>query len=136
MLDVIVIGGGVAGLVAARECAHLGLNVLVLEAADVVGGAVAGHEVAGLPLDAGAESFAVRGNTVAAFVANLGLADQIVEPNPAGAWLHLPPLRPAAPRCRCRCRRPGCSASPARRWPTMCAARSAGPAPCAPTPTG
>ncbi|ANP71097.1 protoporphyrinogen/coproporphyrinogen oxidase [Cryobacterium arcticum] len=93
MLDVIVIGGGVAGLVAARECAHLGLNVLVLEAADVVGGAVAGHEVAGLPLDAGAESFAVRGNTVAAFVANLGLADQIVEPNPTGAWLHLPPLR-------------------------------------------
>jgi len=94
MLDVIVIGGGVAGLVAARECAHLGLNVLVLEAADVVGGAVAGHEVAGLPLDAGAESFAVRGNTVAAFVANLGLTDQIIEPNPAGAWLHLPPLRP------------------------------------------
>jgi len=94
MKDVLVIGGGVAGLVAARECAHLGLSVVVLEAADTAGGAVAGHEVAGLRLDAGAESFAVRGNTVAAFIADLGLTDQIVEPNPAGAWLHLPAHRP------------------------------------------
>ncbi|TFD83170.1 FAD-dependent oxidoreductase [Cryobacterium lactosi] len=94
MKDVLVIGGGVAGLVAARECAHLGLSVVVLEAAGTLGGAVAGHEVAGLQLDAGAESFAVRGNTVAAFIADLGLTDQIVEPNPAGAWLHLPGHRP------------------------------------------
>ncbi|MGO4783692.1 protoporphyrinogen/coproporphyrinogen oxidase [Cryobacterium sp. W22_MBD10_FK3] len=94
MKDVLVIGGGVAGLVAARECAHLGLSVVVLEAAATVGGAVAGHEVAGLPLDAGAESFAVRGNTVAAFIANLGLTEEIVAPDPAGAWLHLPPHRP------------------------------------------
>ena len=94
MKDVLVIGGGVAGLVAARECAHLGLSVVVLEAAGTPGGAVAGHEVAGLPLDAGAESFAVRGNTVADFIADLGLTAEIVEPNPAGAWLHLPAHRP------------------------------------------
>ncbi|POH67182.1 MULTISPECIES: protoporphyrinogen oxidase [Cryobacterium] len=94
MKDVLVIGGGVAGLVAARECAHLGLSVVVLETADAPGGAVAGHEVAGLRLDAGAESFAVRGNTVAAFIADLGLTAEIIEPNPAGAWLHLPPHRP------------------------------------------
>ena len=93
MKDVLVIGGGVAGLVAARECAHLGLSVVVLEAAGAVGGAVGSHEVAGLTLDSGAESFAVRGNTVAQFLSALGLTDQIVEPNPAGAWLHLPPNR-------------------------------------------
>ncbi|WEO77585.1 protoporphyrinogen oxidase [Cryobacterium sp. SO2] len=93
MKDVLVIGGGVAGLVAARECAHLGLSVEVLEATGAVGGAVGSHEVAGLVLDSGAESFAVRGNTVAAFIADLGLTDQIVEPNPAGAWLHLPANR-------------------------------------------
>ena len=93
MKDVLVIGGGVAGLVAARECAHLGLSVVVLEAAEAVGGAVGSHEVAGLTLDSGAESFAVRGNTVAQFLAALGLTDQIIEPNPAGAWLHLPPNR-------------------------------------------
>ena len=93
MKDVLVIGGGVAGLVAARECAHLGLSVVVLEAAGTLGGAVGSHEVAGLTLDSGAESFAVRGNTVAQFLAALGLTDQIIEPNPAGAWLHLPPNR-------------------------------------------
>ncbi|HZK59878.1 MAG TPA: FAD-dependent oxidoreductase, partial [Cryobacterium sp.] len=90
MRDVLVIGGGVAGLVAARACAHVGLSVTVLEATDAVGGAVAAHEVAGLTLDSGAESFAVRGNAVAEFVAGLGLADEVVAPNPAGAWLHLP----------------------------------------------
>ena len=90
MRDVIVIGGGVAGLVAARECAHFGLSVTVLEATDAVGGAVAHHEVAGLTLDSGAESFAVGRGSVAKFVAQLGLSDEVVAPNPAGAWLHLP----------------------------------------------
>jgi oxygen-dependent protoporphyrinogen oxidase len=97
MKDVLVIGGGVAGLVAARECAHLGLSVVVLEAANAVGGAVGSHEVAGLTLDSGAESFAVRGNTVAEFLAALGLTDEIIEPNPAGAWLHLPANRAGGP---------------------------------------
>ncbi len=90
MRDVIVIGGGVAGLVAARECAHIGLSVTILEATDALGGAVASHDVAGLTLDSGAESFALRGGTVAEFVAGLGLIDEVVAPNPAGAWLHLP----------------------------------------------
>lgn len=90
MQDVIVIGGGVAGLVAARACAHVGLAVTVLEATSSVGGAVASHEVAGLTLDSGAESFAVRRNAVAEFVDSLGLTGEIVAPNSAGAWLHLP----------------------------------------------
>ncbi|TFC16647.1 FAD-dependent oxidoreductase [Cryobacterium algoritolerans] len=90
MQDVIVIGGGVAGLVAARACARVGLAVTVLEATRSVGGAVAGHEVAGLALDSGAESVAVRRNTVAEFVDSLGLTGDVVAPNPAGAWLHLP----------------------------------------------
>ena len=95
-LDVIVIGGGVAGLVAARECAHVGLSVTLIEATDALGGPVAGHELAGLHLDSGAESFAGRGGTVSAFVEGLGLTDQIVAPNPVGAWLHLP----STPYCK------------------------------------
>ncbi|TFD78227.1 protoporphyrinogen/coproporphyrinogen oxidase [Cryobacterium fucosi] len=90
MQDVIVIGGGVAGLVAARACARVGLGVTVLEATSSVGGAVSSHEVAGLTLDSGAESFAVRRNAVAEFVDSLGLTGDVVAPNPAGAWLHLP----------------------------------------------
>ena len=97
MIDVLVIGGGVAGLVAARECAQVGLSVTIIEATDAVGGPVAGHVLDGLSLDSGAESFAVRGGTVAAFIEDLGLSDQVVAPNAAGAWLHLPALHPDSP---------------------------------------
>jgi protoporphyrinogen oxidase len=93
LVDVIVIGGGVAGLVAARECARIGLEVVVYEATNAIGGAVAGHRVAGLALDSGAESFAVRRGSVAEFITGLGLAEDIVAPQAAGAWLHLPPER-------------------------------------------
>ena len=106
MIDVLVIGGGVAGLVAARECAQVGLAVTIIEATDAVGGPVAGHVLDGLSLDSGAESFAVRGGTVAAFVEDLGLTDQIVAPNVAGAWLHLPALDSGSPsRARARAKK-------------------------------
>ena len=87
MTDVVVVGGGIAGLVAARELAIGGLSVTLLEASAVLGGRVARHTVAGIELDAGVESFATRGGTVAAFTAELGLGDAIVTPNPAGGWL-------------------------------------------------
>jgi Protoporphyrinogen oxidase len=86
---VIVVGGGIAGLVAARDIARPGFVVTVLEAADAVGGSVAGHEVAGIRLDSGAESFATRGGAVAALISELGLDDEVARPNPAGAWLRL-----------------------------------------------
>lgn len=86
----VVVGGGVAGLVAARELAGQGLAVTVLEASNAFGGCVARHEVAGLMLDAGAESFATRSPVVADLAAELGLGERITAPNPAGAWIQLP----------------------------------------------
>ncbi|HEX4058717.1 MAG TPA: FAD-dependent oxidoreductase [Galbitalea sp.] len=85
--DFLVVGGGVAGLVLARRLALGGRSVVVLEAADHVGGAVARHTVGGLELDAGAESFATRNGTVSTLATALGLGDDIVKPNPEGAWL-------------------------------------------------
>lgn len=87
MADFSVVGGGVAGLVVARRLAASGASVTVLEASDRLGGTVARHEVGGITLDAGAESFAVRGGAVAALLAELGLADDIVAPAPGPAWL-------------------------------------------------
>ncbi|WP_066039961.1 protoporphyrinogen/coproporphyrinogen oxidase [Herbiconiux solani] len=85
--DVVVIGGGAGGLVAARQLAHLGNTVLVVEAREALGGFVGRHELAGVVLDSGAESFATRRGTVAAFVTELGLDDRIVVPAKAGAWV-------------------------------------------------
>ncbi|WP_233548647.1 protoporphyrinogen/coproporphyrinogen oxidase [Galactobacter valiniphilus] len=86
----VVLGAGVAGLVAARELALLGYEVSVLEAGEP-GGRVSAHVVDGLSLDAGAESFATRNDAVARLAGELGL--EIVYPAPSPAWLHAGPGR-------------------------------------------
>lgn len=88
--DVVVVGGGVAGLVAALECAKVGLRVILLERREAIGGCVGRIELDGLTLDSGAESFATRGGAVAKLIESLGLADDVESPNPAGAWLVWP----------------------------------------------
>lgn len=84
----IVVGAGIAGLVAARRLVLGGREVTVLEASERAGGQLSRHTVGGLELDAGAESFATRGGTVADLAGRLGLADDIVTPVDAPAWLY------------------------------------------------
>lgn len=86
----IVVGGGVAGLLAAKDLATAGFQVSIYDAATAWGGCVASHEVAGVVLDAGAESFATRNTAVADLATELGLADRLVSPNTSGAWVWLP----------------------------------------------
>lgn len=88
--DALVVGGGIAGLVAARDLAVTGLRTLVLEAWRTPGGVVGRHTVDGLDLDAGAESFATRGGQVADLAGELGLTARVVSPEPHGAWVRLP----------------------------------------------
>lgn len=84
---VVVVGAGIAGLVAALDCAKVGMRVTVVEASDRLGGMVRDAEIAGLRIDVGAESFATRGGHVRALALELGLGDEIVSPQPGGAWL-------------------------------------------------
>ena len=87
VFDVVVVGGGMAGLVLARDAAKGGLSVALLEASDRLGGEVMRHTVAGIDLDAGAESFATRGGTVATLATQLGLGNDLVTPDARGAWI-------------------------------------------------
>ena len=86
----VVVGAGIAGLIVARALARAGISTEVLEGRDAPGGAVRSHKVAGMALDAGAESFATRGGYVADLLADMGLAEQITSPDPTGAWVQLP----------------------------------------------
>ncbi|GAA4162952.1 protoporphyrinogen oxidase [Gryllotalpicola daejeonensis] len=92
---VVIIGGGMGGLVAARDLARPGFEVVLLEASDELGGSVQRLDLdladgTKVTVDAGAESFATRGGHVAKFIDELHLTDQVVQPNPAGSWLQLP----------------------------------------------
>lgn len=85
--DAVVIGGGIAGLVAARDLAVAGLRVCLVEAARAVGGRVRSTVLAGLPVELGAEAFATRGGAVEALLSELGLASEIVRPERDPAWV-------------------------------------------------
>ena len=93
---VLVVGGGVAGLQMSRMLASAGVRVTLAEASERLGGKVRRHDVGGIALDAGAESFATRRGTIAALAAELGLGGLLVTPSGAGAWLQ-PRTGPALP---------------------------------------
>ena len=87
MTDVVVVGGGVAGLVVARDLAKGGAHVVLVEAGEQLGGMVQRHRVAGIDLDLAAESFATRGDHVRRLAIELGLGNELVEPDSRGAWV-------------------------------------------------
>lgn len=87
--DVAVIGAGIAGLVAATELARAGTRVVVIESAATVGGLLAPLLIDGVMVDAGAESFATRTESVEALIRDWDLPLRSCEPNPVGASLVL-----------------------------------------------
>ncbi len=75
---VIVVGAGVAGLVAARDLARSGVRVSVLESADRVGGQIRTVDFAGRRVDVGAEAVFVAPPHLSALVREVGLWDTAV----------------------------------------------------------
>jgi oxygen-dependent protoporphyrinogen oxidase len=83
--QVLVLGGGIAGLVAARELARDFDSIIVLEKSDQLGGSIGSSVIAGHRVDSGAEAFAVNRNDALALIDSLGLTDQLVSPARADA---------------------------------------------------
>jgi oxygen-dependent protoporphyrinogen oxidase len=77
----VVVGGGIAGLVAARGIAATGRDVLLLEASPQVGGKLRSAEVAGLTVDVGAEAMLARRPEGLALAVEVGA--EVVHPTAA-----------------------------------------------------
>ena len=87
---VAIIGGGISGLAAAwflRQSLGPGAQVVVLEKQPVVGGHLRVSDVAGLPVDEGAESLLARRPEAVDLARAVGLGDDIVHPAAVGAGL-------------------------------------------------
>lgn len=73
-VDVLVVGAGLAGLVAARELAARGRSVLVIEARDRVGGRVVGHPIGdGKVVEMGGQWAGPGQDRILALAAELGV---------------------------------------------------------------
>ncbi|MDO9485296.1 MAG: protoporphyrinogen oxidase [Actinomycetota bacterium] len=88
--DVVIVGGGVAGLVAALEASHCGRSVMLLEARGRLGGAVQGVSLGGVTVDVGAESYAITRPDTIELIEQLGLTSQTVETRRSDSRLVVP----------------------------------------------
>ena len=93
MARVLVVGGGIAGLAAARRLALADQQVGLVEAGDRLGGMIQpatlrARDGDAVTIDIGAEAFAVRGGAVERLVRELGLAADVVEPRALGSWAY------------------------------------------------
>jgi len=72
-VNAVVIGGGLAGLIAARRYRAAGLEPVVLESSGSVGGMIRPVTLGGVTVDGGAEAYATRSPAARALAEGLGL---------------------------------------------------------------
>ncbi|MFF4101285.1 protoporphyrinogen oxidase [Streptomyces sp. NPDC001903] len=83
----VVIGGGIAGLAAAHRLLADGMRVTLLEAGPQLGGKLLAGELAGAPVDLGAESVLARRPEALELARAVGLAEALQAPATATAHL-------------------------------------------------
>jgi len=80
-MRIAIVGGGIAGLVAARLVQERGLDPVLFESTDRLGGKLRLETVGDLTFDAGAESILARRPEGVALAKSVGLADDVVHPD-------------------------------------------------------
>lgn len=89
MPHVAVVGGGITGLVAAFRLSQAeGVDVTLLEAGPGVGGKIKTVSLDGARVELGPDSFLPRDDAPLRLCRDIGLADELVEPNDFGGWLY------------------------------------------------
>ncbi|MGV9193897.1 protoporphyrinogen/coproporphyrinogen oxidase [Microbacterium sp. MC2] len=84
---VAVVGGGIAGLVAALECAKVGMTVTLRESGARLGGQVQSAEVDGVVLDLAATGFSADDTALTALLDELGLAEDLITVPAGTRWI-------------------------------------------------
>ncbi|MCQ4083076.1 protoporphyrinogen oxidase [Streptomyces sp. RB6PN25] len=84
---VLVVGGGISGLVAAYDLSRSGAQVVVAESSERLGGKLYADEIAGVPVDLGAESMLARRPEAVQLAREVGLAEELQPPAIAQAAL-------------------------------------------------
>lgn len=84
---VVVVGGGIAGLVAALECAKVGMQVTLLERSDRLGGLLASAELDGRMVDVAADGWRVAPGDFEDLIDELGLRDRVAGARAGDTWV-------------------------------------------------
>ncbi|RZI96075.1 MAG: FAD-dependent oxidoreductase, partial [Microbacterium sp.] len=84
---VVVIGGGLAGSVAALACAKVGMTVTLLEATERLGGVLGPVDLAGTAVDPLDDDFAPDDADLTALLDELGLSQRVHEAPVLAGWI-------------------------------------------------
>jgi oxygen-dependent protoporphyrinogen oxidase len=86
-IRVVVIGGGIAGLVAAWECAKVGMSVTLVEASARLGGSIGSARIADIDVELGATCWSTRGGAVRRLVEDVLPGAAIVRSRDDREWI-------------------------------------------------
>jgi oxygen-dependent protoporphyrinogen oxidase len=81
-VDIVVVGGGIAGLAAAYELSRRGASFVVLERASRAGGVIFSEEIDGFTIDGGPDSLLIQKPEAIALCQEIGLRDRLVSTKP------------------------------------------------------
>src|SRR3954471_7981199 len=82
MPDVVVIGGGIAGLTAAYDLNRRGISFVLLEGTGRAGGVIVSEQVAPFTIDAGPDALLIQKPDGIKLCQELGLGDRLVSTKP------------------------------------------------------